>query len=197
MVFASNDDIDRILAQIDLRDPLGVRDFCALTIARHTGLRVSELVSLDVYDVAVGREVRRSLYVRSETAKFGRARRVPLNSAARESVARLLAFNARRGFSTEPKAPLLSSKKHGRMTIRAVQRLVAELRERARLAARITPHSFRGNFATNLASASNIRITQRALGHRRLDTVAIYTFPSNEEMAAAVERLVDRGGTHV
>lgn len=189
MVFASNDDIDQILAQIDLRDPLGRRDLCAIILARNLGLRVSELVALDVFDVAVGREVRSSLYVRPETAKYRSARVIPMNAAAREAVASLLAFNVSRGFSIAPGAPLLATKRHGRMTVRAVQRLVAELRERARLAIPITPHGFRKNFATNVVAASNVRVAQKLLGHRRLETLVVYTHPSQAELAQAVDRL--------
>ena len=71
MVFATSDDIDRILAQVDPRDPLGVRDICLLTLARHTGLRVSELIGLDVFDVVAGQgdqpgEVRVGRYVTND-----------------------------------------------------------------------------------------------------------------------------------
>lgn len=75
------------------------------------------------------------------------------------------------------------------MTVRAVQRLVAELRERARLAIPITPHGFRKNFATNVVAASNIRVAQKLLGHRRLETLVTYTHPSQTELAQAVDRL--------
>lgn len=97
MIFASNDDIDQILAQIDLRDPLGRRDLCALILARNLGLRVAELVALNVFDVAVGREVRPALYVRPETAKYRSARVIPLNAAAREAVASCSPSTSRAG----------------------------------------------------------------------------------------------------
>jgi integrase/recombinase XerC len=132
MVFASSDDVIRLLAQIDLRDPMGVRDHCMLVLACHTGLRVAELCGLDVRDVVADGRVRESLYVRPEIAKGSRARRLPLNSAAREAIARQLDFLRRRGFSAQPEAPLFVAKSHRRLTTRAVQYVVAELRERAR-----------------------------------------------------------------
>jgi site-specific recombinase XerD len=189
MVFASNDDIHRILAVIDVRDPLGVRDLCALQLAQFTGLRISELVALNVSDVAAGHEVRRSLYVRPETAKNSRGRVVPLSSCARAVVARLLDFNKRRGFSVAPDAPLLFTKQHKRMSARTVQRLMADLRERARLATPVTMHSFRKNFATNVVAASNVRVAQQLLGHARLETLSTYAHPSQADLEQAVECL--------
>jgi site-specific recombinase XerD len=79
------------------------------------------------------------------------------------------------------------------MTVRAIQRLVADLREKACLALPVTPHSFRKHFATRVARLSNVRVAQKLLGHKRLNTVEIYTFPSNEELAAVVD-LLDKEG---
>jgi site-specific recombinase XerD len=191
MVHATNEEIFSILAQIDRRDPMGDRDYNAIVIMQHTGLRVGELTGLDVNDVFDGQEVRRALYVRPAIAKGGAtgAREVPLNSTAREAIANQLSFQRRRGFRVDPQAPLFTTKCHIRLMSRALQYVMAELRERARLAKPVTPHSLRHNFATNLAGVANLRVCQKALGHKRLNTVAVYTEVSPSEMSAAVERL--------
>jgi integrase/recombinase XerC len=191
MVFASTEEIDQILAQIDLRDPMGVRDWCMLTLVRHTGLRVAELAGLDVHDVLGAGEIRSTLHVRAEIAKGLRPRIVPLNAAARQAIARQVDFLRRRGFSTRPEAPLFVTKSHRRITTRAIQYVVAELRAKADLAAPISPHSFRHNFASRVAETTgNIRVVQKLLGHKRLKTSQVYTHPSRAELERAVDRLV-------
>lgn len=50
MHYASNQDIERMLAQVDVREPMGGRDYQLVVMLQHTGLRVSELVGLDVSD---------------------------------------------------------------------------------------------------------------------------------------------------
>ena len=196
MVFASTSEIDRMLALIDLRDPMGVRDHCILELARHTGLRVGELVGLDVSDVVSGGQggtplcVRTELYVRPAIAKGGFGRLIPLNAKARSILARQLDFQRRRGFSIAPSAPLFTSKAHRRLTTRAVQYVFADLRERAGLAAPVTPHSARHLFGTCLAQAGSLPVVQAVMGHRRLSSTQVYMHPSRAELAAAVERLV-------
>jgi site-specific recombinase XerD len=192
MHFASSAELDTILAHIDRRDPFGVRDLCLITLARHTGLRVAELVGLDVYDVADSHEVRSTLYVRPAIAKGGRGRILPLNEAARQAITQLLDFNRRRGFSTSPAAPLFINRYHRRLIVRDVQRMLQTLREKAQMTVPVTPHSVRHNFASCVASTSgNLRIVQKLLGHRRLNTSQVYTHPTAAELATAVERLVE------
>jgi site-specific recombinase XerD len=105
-------------------------------------------------------------------------------------VADLLAFNARRGFSVAPEAPLFVNRYYRRMSVRAVQHLVADLRTAAGLDVPATPHSLRHSFASRLAErCGNLRVVQQALGHKRLGTVEIYTHPTREELEAALARL--------
>jgi site-specific recombinase XerD len=182
-------EIRQLLAAVNLRAPFGVRDHSLVLLALHTGLRCRELVGLNVGHVAHLGRPRRALHLPGTLAKGGRERTVPLNATARGAVARLLAFNASRGFSVAPEAPLFVNRFHRRMSVRAVQHLVEDLRQAAGLDVPATPHSLRHSMASRLAACSNLRVVQKVLGHRTLRTVEIYTHPTREELEAAMARL--------
>ena len=194
MVFATTQEIDLMLSLIDLRDPMGVRDHCIIEILRHTGLRVSELCGLSAGDVAVsagrGRwQIRSELWLKPDIAKGGAGSLLALNSSARAAILRQLEFQARRGFSTLPEAPLFTSKAHRRLTPRSVQYVFADLRERAGIVAPLSPHSARHNFGACLAQCASLPVVQAAMRHRRLSSTQVYMHPSRAEIMAGVERL--------
>jgi len=92
----------QLVAAVDMTDPFGPRDRALLVFAFHTGLRVSELVGLNVCNVAVNGVPRQALHVPSSLGKGGRERTIPLNETARAAVAAILALNRRRGLSVAP-----------------------------------------------------------------------------------------------
>lgn len=186
------DEVRQLLGAVDLRDSFGPRDHAMLVFCLHTGVRVSELIALDVRQVAVDGVPRQAMHL--VHTKGSQTRVVPLNVEARGAVAAIVAFNRRRGFSVAPDRPLLVTRYHDRMTVRAVQRLVKALREKAQLDVPASPHSLRHAFATGVMSCnSNLRIVQKLLGHKRLATVEIYSHPTREDLRVAVERAAERG----
>lgn len=188
MIVPTPEEARALLAAIDPRDPFAGRDRGLLVLAGHTGLRVSEPVGLDVADVALRGTPRDAIHV---VGKGSHGRTIPLNAAARQAVRDILGFNARRGFSTAPGAPLLVGRGHGRVSVRLVQRLVVTLRERAGLDVPVTPHSLRHRFATTICQTTgNLRVVQKLLGHRRLTTVEVYTHPTRADLENAVATLV-------
>lgn len=185
-------EVAQLLGAVNRRGPFGPRDYWLIGLALHTGLRVSELVGLDVHHVATGGRPRQALDLPARLGKGGRGRIVPLNGVARRAVAEILAFNQARGFSVAPEAPLLVNRYHQRVSTRYVQRLVEGLREKAGLDVRATPHTLRHTFASEVAGRhGNLRAVQLLLGHFRLETVEIYTHPSREELDRAVSSLVE------
>jgi len=128
-----------MLTKVDLRSPLGVRDYCFVELLAHCGLRVGELVGLNVSDCHYNGQARFRLFVWGATSKGHKGRIVPLNRIA---LSRSIdsCRSTRRGFSVAAEAPLFVSKSHRRMTTRAVQYIVADLRERAGIAVPLSPH---------------------------------------------------------
>ena len=124
------------------------------------------------------------LEVRAEIAKGGRSRTVPMNHAARGAVLDAIEAAAQVNNGSSPDSPLFVSRKHQRMTPRAVQHMIEESRGEKGW---ITPHTFRHTFATNILRATgNIRITQKLLGHASINTTTIYTHPGLQDLSAAV-----------
>jgi len=180
-----------------MTEPLAVRDHSAIELMAHCGLRVGELIGLDVFDVYHNGQARLRLFVRPEISKGGYGSRfIPLNQVARKAVERLVDINARRGFSVAGNAPLFMTKRHQRLTTRAVQYIVADLRGRAGLTAQVTPHDMRRCFGTEVMRATgNASVAAALMGHSHVDTcLTHYVHPSDADLVDAVERLAQKGG---
>jgi integrase/recombinase XerC len=177
------DDMDRLLAAPDASTVAGRRDRAILELFYASGLRLSELVDLDLDDVNVaGRMVR----VRGKGAK---ERLVPFNHAAAEALRAMLGDpdRSRRQPTPagprptpvrhgRPRHPLFRNLRGGRLTTRSVDRIVRRYVREAALARGISPHALRHTFATHLLQAgADLRAIQELLGHARLSTTQRYT----------------------
>jgi integrase/recombinase XerC len=184
------EEMDRLLKAPDVSTLAGRRDRAILELFYASGLRLSELVDLDLADVNLsGRVVR----VRG---KGGKERLVPFNKPAAGA---LRAMTADRGSETSPgivfrerqrndSRPLGSSRqarrrfalflnlRGGRLTTRSVDRIVRHYVRLAAIARGISPHALRHTFATHLLQAgADLRAIQELLGHSRLGTTQRYT----------------------
>jgi integrase/recombinase XerD len=183
-------EIRTLLDTIDLRAPMGPRDYFLIVFDYHTGLRVSELVSLNVSQVAEQGVPRHELFLPAAVTKNRQSRIVPLNELARKAISKLLAFNQARGVSVLPDAPLFQTKHHQRLTARTVQWMMADLRAKAGLDVPVTPHSLRhACLKTVLERSHDIRAVQKIGGQKRLSSVEVYTEPDREQVARAAATL--------
>ncbi len=153
----------------------GVRDRQMLVFLLKTGLKIREFVELNVGDVFTGKRVRKSLTVRNSEKQV--SRRVPLTREARESVAVILEFNRRQGFSLDAERPLIVSRQRNRgdgsyrITARQVQRILKTLREEASLGFKTTPQTLRHTYAqAMLREGADLKRIQQLLGHRSIKT---------------------------
>ena len=111
MRILSQTELQTFLGVIPARSPFGRRDKALFVFLLNTGLRVAEVAGLDIGHVTESGRPRSVLTLPGAIAKGGRGRLVELNSAACRAVAEILAFHALRGFSVEPGAPLLVTRK--------------------------------------------------------------------------------------
>lgn len=165
-------DVALLIEQPDLANPLGVRDRAWLELLYASGLRISELVGIDLDDVDLRA---RLLKVRGKGA---RERIVPFGSRAEEALrAYLSARLALVGSHAEADdQPLLVNYRGGRITARSVRRLFDGYVGTASLRAGISPHTMRHSFATHLLNAgADLRAIQELLGHASLSTTQRYT----------------------
>ncbi len=166
-----------------------VRDWAILHVALDTGLRVSEICSLRIRDCMLDHG-NASLIVRH--GKGNRKRGVKIGSALRQHLLEFLAWKEKNGESTAGRAPLfVSSRTGGPLTRSAVYRIFKAVAEEIGLPKRFSIHSCRHTYASLLYRASdyNIRLVQKQLGHRSIQTTQIYADVLNEDAMIAVDRL--------
>jgi integrase/recombinase XerC len=174
-------DLAGALDALDGRDPLALRDRALLELMYSCGLRLSELVGLNLGDL---HEPSRLVRVRG---KGRRERVVPVGVTALEALARWRAVVPRA--DARPDAPLFPGARAPRLSPRSVQRIV-----RARLAAvagglGVTPHALRHSFASHLLDhGADLRAIQELLGHRSLTSTQVYTHVSRARLRKAYEQ---------
>ncbi|MBA7681448.1 Tyrosine recombinase XerC [subsurface metagenome] len=182
-----NDDEIRILLHAAAGNNL--RDYTMINLALNTGLRISELIKLDVSDIMPFGEVTSVLTVRAEIAKGGKPRKIPLNQDMIENLRRYILELKHAGKTYHPGAPLFSSKKSNkRIGPRGFQLLLRALAINA-LGHPCNPHMLRHTFATHLLRQSNLRIVQQLLGHSNISTTTIYTHPNSSDLELAVSKM--------
>jgi len=158
---------------------LGARDQAIMETLYGTGIRVSELVRMDVGDIDLNRGTIKV------TAKGNRERLVPLGSYAVEAV-RYYLHQVRAQLMEGNKggqAALFLNNQGGRLTDRGVRWLVKQYVQQQQLQLKTSPHTFRHSFATHLLdNGADLRSVQELLGHARLSTTQIYTHLSKERI---------------
>ncbi len=177
------DEMFGLLDRMEGDEVATLRDRAILELLYATGLRVGELVSLDVDVVDLAGGLVRAL------GKGGRERIVPFGSKAAVALrAWLSRASALRARSREPEALFLNLR-GGRLTDRSVRRILdRRLREAAILAHR-SPHALRHSFATHLLGAgADLRAIQELLGHASLSTTQRYTHVDTDALMRVYDR---------
>jgi len=163
--------------------PFSARDAAIAGVLWHTGLRLSELVALDLRHVGDGEFAG---FVR----KGGAVCDIPLNSEAAALLRAWTDARARISRLAAKETALFVSRRRRRMSDRAVQQMLAAAGEAAGLPMRVTPHLLRHSYCTALLKAGVAWPTvQRLMDHSRVSTTAQYAHPGPEEAREAVERL--------
>ena len=172
-------DIALLLEQPDLSTNLGIRDRAWLELLYASGLRIGELVGIDIDDI----ELRaRLVKVRGKGSK---ERIVPFGSKAEEAVRAYLAV--REGDAEEN--ALFLNYRGARITTRSVRRLFDGYLRDASLRAGISPHTMRHSFATHLLNAgADLRGIQELLGHASLSTTQKYTHLNDWQLIAVYKK---------
>ncbi len=161
-------DVERLMATPKGKDLLSLRDVAMLEVLYSTGMRVSELVGIDLEDIDPIAEVVR---VRG---KGRRERLAPLGSYAVRALNRYL--EARSRAEVHDEEAVFLNRHGGRLNVRSVRRKLAKYLALAGLDPSVSPHTLRHSFATHmLERGADLRAVQELLGHRSLSTTQIYT----------------------
>jgi integrase/recombinase XerC len=177
----SVDDVIKFIETPDTSTVLGKRDRAILELLYATGMRVSELVGLNLDDVDFRNQ---SIRVRG---KGRRERIVPFGSKAKEALEAYLGVRGELLLEApeEKRDPmaLFLNYQGTRITTRSVGRMIDKYVKECAMAHDISPHSLRHSVATHLLSAgADLRAIQELLGHARLSTTQIYTQVSIERL---------------
>lgn len=173
-------DADRMKSLLDTAAPgddqdLAVRDRALLELMYSCGLRVAELVGLDLEDLVDGE-------VDVRGGKGGRDRRVPVGRYAWEAVERWLPL--RQQYANGDEKALFVSRRGGRLGVRSVQTRLKQWALRRGLDTGVHPHMLRHSFASHmLESSGDLRAVQDMLGHADISTTQIYTHLDFQHLA--------------
>jgi integrase/recombinase XerC len=171
-------EISQLIEMPDVTQPLGRRDRAILELFYASGLRLSELVALDVDDVNISSRVVRVM------GKGRKERIVPFNRSAEGALRawlkdwETLAASGERPSTRGRKStnPLFLNYQGRRLSTRSVDRLVRKYVAACSTRFGISPHALRHSFATHLlARGADLRAIQELLGHSRLSTTQRYT----------------------
>lgn len=173
----------------DEQDVFAARDRAILELLYSTGMRVSELSTLDINQLDFDSEMVRV------TGKGNKERIVPVGRPALESLQhyfpqrdKLIKARAGRGKETESQAVFLNGR-GSRLTTRSVERIVKSYAQRAGIATRVTPHALRHSFATHLLEmGADLRSVQELLGHVSLSTTQKYTHLNLDHLAEVYDK---------
>lgn len=170
--FLEYEDVQRLLNTPPVDSWLGARDRAIMETLYSTGMRVSELVALNMDDVDFLGEV---IHIRGKGKK---ERLAPIGSSALQAIQHYIEFrNRRMANDSSFDSRVLFANKHGqRLSTRSVRRKMDKYLTMAGLDPAISPHTLRHSFATHmLNNGADLRSVQELLGHQSLSTTQVYT----------------------
>ncbi|WP_305420551.1 tyrosine recombinase XerC [Photobacterium leiognathi] len=173
-----NLDVDEMNQLLDVNedDPLAIRDRAMMELMYGAGLRLSELVGIDLRNISLSKGDLRVI------GKGDKERIVPFSGLAREWVAKWLKL--RDSIAQADEQALFVSKLGHRISTRNVQKRMAEWGQKQAVSSHINPHKLRHSFATHmLESSGDLRAVQELLGHANLSTTQIYTHLDFQHLA--------------
>ena len=178
----SLEDVERLIETPAPDDLLGRRDRAMLETLYGAGLRISELVGLDVDDLDLEKG---SLLVRA--GKGEKSRLVPLGRAARSAAEAYLTLTrpllVARSAGAKAGGALFLNARGGRLSRQGCWKILRTHAVAAGLEGKVSPHTLRHSFATHmLDGGADIRVVQELLGHASLATTQVYTLVSDRRL---------------
>ena len=166
------------------RKSLAKRNYALLQLILQAGLRIGEVALLQMQDIQLSP---RSGLIRIVDGKGHKSREVPLNATVRRALHSY--FKQRK--NTSPKQPAFLTQQGTALSLRSLQMVISEIAKRTNITRIfVSAHTLRHTFATNYLKANPNQLVELAalLGHESLNTTAIYTKASMDQLAHAVER---------
>ena len=177
------EEIDQLIAAIDLSRPDGHRNKAMLETLYSCGLRVSELVNLELSNLYFNDEFIRVI------GKGNKERLVPIGGKAIKAIQLYLSVRTTQRINREFENIVFLNRRGNQLTRAMVFTIIKQLAKAIGLKKNISPHSFRHSFATHLISnGADLRAVQQMLGHESILTTEIYTHLDRKHLAEAIIR---------
>ena len=179
------------LLRVSGRRSRDLRDHMLISLALGTGLRLAELLGLNVGDLSPdGKKIRRRVTLDPAITKNGHPGEVFLGPKLAAKLRRYLAWKRRRGEGMDPEDPLFVTIRGTRLSKRRAQYAFRQWQEKAEFDRFFGFHSLRHTSVTNLYRATrDLLLTQRFARHSHLATTTTYTHPSDEDLVKSVRNL--------
>jgi site-specific recombinase XerD len=185
IAFLERPEVEKMLEQPDTAKPEGLRDRAIMETLFSSGMRIAELVALDVEQLAPllqgNGDAKRTL----ELPIVGKGKHIRTIFISPRAGRWIRAYLASRGDDLKPL--FINSRSRNpeskRLTPRAIQLMIAKYARLAGLAKKVTPHTLRHTYATDLLShGADLRSVQELLGHKNVSTTQIYTHVTNKRL---------------
>jgi integrase/recombinase XerC len=189
--FLDYEEVKKLLDTPPVNSWLGARDRAILETLYSTGIRVSELVALNMDDIDFLGEI---VHIRGKGKK---ERITPIGSSALQVIQHYMEFRNKRAQNNGNfDSKVLFVNKHGkRLSTRSVRRKMDKYLKMAGLDPAISPHTLRHSFATHmLNNGADLRSVQELLGHQSLSTTQVYTHLTTTKLKDVYENAHPRSG---
>ena len=181
--FLAVEEVERLLSAPQGTTFQSLRDRAILEVLYSTGLRVSELTSLNVADIDITGEILKA------RGKGRRERIMPMGRPALDSVARYIEARSAVPRINESDPDALFLNRFGdRLSSRSIRKIMDKYIKVTGLNEKTSPHTLRHSFATHLLNrGANLRMVQELLGHKHLSTTQIYTHVTTQAMKTVLQ----------
>ena len=168
-------EIDKIFSMVDISNPLGLRDRAVLETLYACGLRVSELINIEINDLYL-----KEGYIRV-IGKGSKERIVPIGNSASDFIEKYIKESRVKVKNINTGNNLFLNFRGGKLSRMGIWDIVSKYCRLARIEKEIHPHTLRHSFATHLLEGgADIRAIQEMLGHSDISTTQIYTHIDKE-----------------
>ena len=180
-IFLDEEKVVKFITSPPDKDISGLRDRAILETLYSAGIRVSELVNLNLSDID---------FISGVLKVFGKGRIERLTPVGDKALSAIRKYIGERfEHSREKSSPVFLNKFGRRLTDRSIRRIVDKYIKVAAIRQKISPHSLRHSFATHLLnSGADLRSVQELLGHKNLSTTQIYTHVSQERLKTVYDK---------
>ncbi len=174
----STTEIKKLLEVPDIKTPHGLRDRAMFEIAYASGLRVSELVNLEIGHIDFNTAILKF------SGKGSKERLVPCSARALDWIEKYMHDERSRVIKKYGESPYVFLNKFGKkLTRQAFWQILRAHIQKSGIVKKVSPHTLRHSFATHLLdNGADLRVVQMLLGHKNISTTEIYTHVSQERI---------------